>query len=143
MTKRRDLLDPAVSYGAMDDSDRYSLIRSVRKGIGFSRFERIVRHSPFSLADWCYFLHISPRTMQRYEKGNKAFGALHSEKIVEIMLLYKQGYEVFGDEEKFRSWLETENVALGRIKPKDLLDSSFGVHLLKDELTRIEHGVLA
>ena len=58
-------------------------------------------------------------------------------------MLNKYGIEVFDDQDKFNVWLLTKNVALGGIKPKDLLDSSFGIQLLKDELTRIEHGVLA
>ena len=58
-------------------------------------------------------------------------------------MLYKKGTEVFGTKEKFNSWIETENLALGKIKPKQLLDNTFGINLLKDELTRIEYGVLA
>jgi putative toxin-antitoxin system antitoxin component (TIGR02293 family) len=58
-------------------------------------------------------------------------------------MLYYYGIEVFGGQERFNTWLTTKNTALGGIKPKDLLDSSFGIQMLKDELTRIEHGVLA
>ena len=57
--------------------------------------------------------------------------------------MYKKGAEVFGNEPKFDLWLNTENLALGNIKPKSLFDSTFGINLLIDELTRIEHGVLA
>ena len=59
------------------------------------------------------------------------------------MLIYKLGVNVFGDKEKFISWSETKNLALGGVKPKELLDNTFGISLLKDELTRIEHGILA
>jgi len=57
--------------------------------------------------------------------------------------LLEKGAEVFGNEPKFDLWLNTENLALGNIKPKSLFDSTFGINLLIDELTRIEHGVLA
>ena len=50
---------------------------------------------------------------------------------------------VFGGSTGFNTWLDTESLALGRVKTKSLLDSSFGIGLLKDELGRIEHGVLA
>ena len=40
-------------------------------------------------------------------------------------------------------WLDAENIALGGVKPKSLLDSTFGIEIVKDELTRIEHGILA
>ena len=88
-------------------------------------------------------MHVSERTMQRYQKEKRSFDSLQSEKFLEIVLLYKKGTEVFGTKEKFNSWIETENLALGKIKPKQLLDNTFGINLLKDELTRIEYGVLA
>jgi len=31
----------------------------------------------------------------------------------------------------------------GSLKPKSLLDSSFGIRMISDQLGRIEHGVLA
>ncbi|MCH8317933.1 MAG: DUF2384 domain-containing protein [Bacteroidetes bacterium] len=58
----------------------------------------------------------------------------------EIIIL---GLDVFVDSQKFNTWLESQNIALGGIKPKDLLDNTFGINMIKDELSRIEHGVLA
>jgi putative toxin-antitoxin system antitoxin component (TIGR02293 family) len=62
---------------------------------------------------------------------------------LQIEILYSKGEEVFGDRENFTKWLETNNLALGDILPLDLLKTSFGIQLLIDEFTRIEHGVLA
>jgi putative toxin-antitoxin system antitoxin component (TIGR02293 family) len=62
---------------------------------------------------------------------------------LQIEILYSKGEEVFGDRKNFTKWLETKNLALGDILPLDLLRTSFGIQLLMDELTRIEHGVLA
>lgn len=62
---------------------------------------------------------------------------------LEIALLYLKGLDVFVDSQKFNTWLESQNIALGGIKPKDLLDNTFGINMIKDELSRIEHGVLA
>ena len=58
-------------------------------------------------------------------------------------MLYNLGTEIFGDKVKFDSWLESDNIALGGQKPKAFLDNTFGIGLLKDELIRIEQGVLA
>ena len=63
--------------------------------------------------------------------------------IMQIEILHSKGEEVFGSRENFSTWLETENLALGNIIPRDLLKNSFGINLLMDELVRIEHGVLA
>jgi putative toxin-antitoxin system antitoxin component (TIGR02293 family) len=138
-----DIFNPQVSYGSMDDTNVLSLIEIVRQGIKFSIFNSFAGKSPFSLNEWSTFLHLSERTMQRYKREKRTFDSLQSEKILEIALLYKKGIEVFGNAEKFNSWLETENLALGKIIPKKLFDNSFGIHLLKDELTRIEYGILA
>ena len=81
--------------------------------------------------------------MQRYKKEEATFDVIHSERIIHLTLLFKYGIEVFGTKEKFKSWLETDILALGNIKPNQLLDNSFGIDLVKDELGRIEHGILA
>jgi putative toxin-antitoxin system antitoxin component (TIGR02293 family) len=137
------LYEPSVAYNTLDDNSVYGLISLVRNGIRFPVFERFVALSPFSLPEWSSFLHLSERTIQRYKKESKTFDALQSERIVEIKLLYNYGSMVFGSSAAFNSWLDSENLALGKVKPKSLLDSSFGIGLLKDELGRIEHGVLA
>lgn len=138
-----NLLDTKSAYNSVDDKDVLSLIEAVRQGVKFSAFFNFANNGPFSINEWSGFLHLSERTMQRYKREKKTFDSLQSEKILEIALLYKKGTEVFGTGEKFNTWLTSENVALGSVKPKDLFDSSFGINLLKDELGRIEYGVLA
>lgn len=138
-----DIFDPKVTYNSIDDKNVLSLIEIVRQGIKYPTFSVFASKSPFSLFEWSTFLHLSERTMQRYQREKRTFDSLQSEKILEIVLLYKKGIEVFGNADKFNSWLETENLVLGKIKPKMLFDNSFGINLLKDELIRIEYGVLA
>ena len=135
--------EAAVSYQALGNKNIISLIHTVRQGISFAAFMNLVDRSPFNLSEWSVFLHLSERTMQRYKKEEKKFDPIHSEKILEITMLYRKGAEVFGDAERFSSWLNANSIALGNIKPKDLLDNSFGISLLKDELGRIEYGVLS
>jgi putative toxin-antitoxin system antitoxin component (TIGR02293 family) len=141
MAKTLSLL-PEVSMDNVDDNTILYVINEVRKGIAYSSFINAVRNVPLTLKEWSEILDLSERTLQRYKKEKRAFDTLQSEKIVQVTLLAKYGREVFGDEKKFNSWLDTENMSIGKVKPKDLLDSSFGIDLLKDELTRIEHGIL-
>ena len=141
--KKHILEEPAITYNALDDRNALILINAIKKGINYSFFERLAKNIPFTLHEWAAFLHVSERSLQRYRKDKSSFNAITSERIVEITMLNKYGIEVFGGQERFNTWLTTKNTALGGIKPKDLLDSSFGIQMLKDELTRIEHGVLA
>jgi len=143
MANKFELKEPLITYATLDDSNAYSLINAIKKGINFSFFERLAKNIPFTLSEWSSFLHLSERSLQRYKKDKGTFNAVSSEKIIEITMLNKYGIEVFGDQDRFNTWLKTKNVALGGIKPKELLDSSFGIQILKDELTCIEHGVLA
>ena len=135
--------DSAVSYNTLDDARLISLIDTVRKGISFPVFSSLVSHGPFSIIEWSAFLHLSERTLQRYRKEKKRFDPIHSEKIVEITMLFNLGAEIFGNKTRFDTWLSSDNIALGGQKPKTFLDNTFGIGLLKDELMRIEQGVLA
>ena len=130
-------------FDTVDDKDIPYLIRTSRKGIDYSFFQKIVGTNLFTFNEWSNYLHVSERTLQRYRKEKRTFDPIQSERILEISLFIKLGIEVFGNIEKLNSWLITDNLALGNIKPKELLDNTFGIGLLKDELTRIEYGVLA
>jgi len=138
-----EIFDPMIAYGSIDEINSLSLVNMVRRGVGFKAFDKFANKSPFSQNEWSTYLHLSERTMQRYRNEQKTFDPLQSEKIIEIALFYNKGIEVFGTAEKFNSWLATDNLALGKIKPKMLLDNSFGINMLRDELSAIEYGILA
>jgi putative toxin-antitoxin system antitoxin component (TIGR02293 family) len=138
-----EIFEPLVTYGSIDDIHTLSLVEMVRQGIGYEAFHKFADRSPFSFREWSSYLHLSERSMQRYRNEKKTFDPLQSEKIIEIALLYNKGIEVFGNSDRFDAWLTTENLSLGNIRPKTLLDNSFGIHMVKDELIRIEYGVLA
>jgi len=138
--------EPAMAYarsGNLTTGNKTVLMKVIRGGIEFDQFQKMVSKYPFSLEEWSSFLHLSERTIQRYKKEDKNFDALQSEKILQISLLYQRGVEVFGDQNNFDIWLDSINIALGNIKPKELLDNAFGIALLEEELTHIEHGILA
>lgn len=137
--------EPAIAYGYQnfDDSGIFAMVEAVRRGISFKSFEAISKKFPFNMQNWADFLHVSGKTMARYQKEDKTFDALQTERILQIELLYSRGLDIFGSEDYFMRWLQSDSLALGRKKPQEMLDSSFGISLLMDELTRIEHGVLA
>ena len=143
MSTSTNTLYKKISSLPVDDKNMLSLIHATREGIKFPVFMTIARQSPFDLQRWSSFLHLSLTTMLRYQKKNRRFDSPQSERIIQIALVYKKGLNVFGDKEKFYLWLETKNRALGKTKPMELLDNAFGITMLTDELSRIEHGVLA
>lgn len=64
-------------------------------------------------------------------------------KTEEIENLYGKGYNTFGSVENFETWLNSESIALGGVKPKDLLDDVDGIEKVINEIIRIDHGVLS
>lgn len=133
----------AYSYKSVDDKNVLGLIDTVRQGVPYEEFEKIFRDGPFTLQEWANFLQISERTIQRNQKEKKAFQPAQSERIIEIAMLYQYGVEVFGDKENFNTWLNAKSIALGGRVPRELLDTRWGLGMVRDELGRIEQGVLA
>ena len=143
MSTNFTLREPIVTYNTFNGKDAFLIINAIKEGILYAFFEQLAKISSFTIRDWSRFLHLSERSMQRYKKEGGRFGAVSSEKILEITMLYKFGVEVFGDKNNFNTWINLDNIALGGLKPKELLDTSFGIAIVKEELIKIEHGVLA
>ncbi|MDO6472154.1 MbcA/ParS/Xre antitoxin family protein [Maribacter sp. 1_MG-2023] len=61
----------------------------------------------------------------------------------EIQKLNKFGNEVFGDNTNFEKWLNSKSITLGNVEPKSFLKTFEGIQLVKDELGRIEHGIIS
>lgn len=131
------------TYTAADDNNLLDIIEVVRTGISPADFSELAQKVPFTIAEWADYLQLSERTIQRNQKEKKAFQPIQSEKIVELAMLYNYGVAVFGNKNSFDIWLDAKSIALDGRRPKELLDTNFGISLVKDELGRIEHGILA
>ena len=137
------LNDPMIGYASLDDSRLHQLLSKSRVGIPYEAFQSFLKRLAFTFQDWSSFLHVSERTLQRYGQSNKAFNAPHSERILQILMIEKLGIEVFGTSLQFHAWLNAKNIALGGVNPKSLLNNTFGIEAVKNELGRIQYGVLA
>ena len=65
-----EIFDPQVAYDSIDSSTAFSLIELVRHGIGFAAFDKFADKSPFSINEWCTYLHLSERTCSATEVKN-------------------------------------------------------------------------
>src|SRR5690606_7516547 len=122
-------------------TDRLMMTTVVQSGISYRFFEKIQRIAPFTENEWADFLELSTKTLNRYKMENRHFKTLHSEKIMELAEVTREGLEIFGDAGLFQQWLHTANYALGNKKPMDLLKDSYGKELVLKELTHINHGI--
>lgn len=123
-------------------SNKLLVVQVIRKGIPYSLFTVIQHLTPFTINDWASYLDLSGKSLIRYQQQDKAFKSIHTEKIIELAEVSILGLEIFGDNKKFKLWLETPNYALGNLKPFDLLRDSYGKEMIIGELTRIDHGIL-
>ncbi len=120
------------------------LIYSIRQGLPYKLFNKIKKITPFTEDDWAEYLNVSKKTLHRHSfEENYSFKPIHSEKIIELAEVTNFGKEVFDSIEQFYSWLNTPCLAVGNLKPAELLKDSYGKELVMGELNRIEHGIFA
>jgi putative toxin-antitoxin system antitoxin component (TIGR02293 family) len=124
-------------------SNKMLMISAIKRGIPYSLFDLIKGVTPFTESEWSELLNISTKSLHRYKKETKRFKPIHSEKIIEMAEVTELGEKVFGDKEKFKLWLNAESLALGKVKPIELLQHSYGKDLVIRELIHIEHGIFA
>ncbi len=86
-------------------------------------------------------LGISAETWQLYA-DEQLMSKEVGEKALQLIWLYKEGEDVFGNPEKFQHWMNTSNLLFQGKKPIELLDTRIGFQVIQDELTRIDYGVL-
>jgi putative toxin-antitoxin system antitoxin component (TIGR02293 family) len=126
-----------INYFAYSDIE---LINTIKKGISKKTMDRTMVMMSLSLEEMSGILHISERTLRRYD--NQTFlNTEQSERIVELNRLYSVGIEVFGTLDIFKQWMDSPIRALANKKPKEFLDTSVGIKMLHSLLGRIEQGV--
>lgn len=146
-----DTLDARERFSTSDKmtyrkvfKDKLLVAKAVKSGVPYIVWEEVKSNSIFDDNDWAGLLGVNVRTLQRYknQKGFK-FQTLQGEKIFEVAEVMSLGKEVFNDNSKFYSWLNTPSYSLGDVKPIELIDTSYGIEIIKSELYAIDYGVFA
>ncbi len=122
--------------------NRLDLIELSNRGVSKSALSHLAKYMRFSMSQMAELLPVTERTLQRYAP-NEHFNRVVSEQILQIAEVAARGAEVFEDRDKFLSWMNHPNSALGIRTPMSLLSSRFGTEMVLDELGRIEHGVFS
>ena len=125
------LNEPSEAYGSVD------YFAMANSEITKNYIKQVLSISKLGLTELIDILPISIDTYKRKSNFNPSV----TEKILEIEEVYHKGLDAFGD--GFHSWMNTRNIALGSVLPKELLVNSFGIRRLLDQIGRMEHGVLA
>jgi putative toxin-antitoxin system antitoxin component (TIGR02293 family) len=121
---------------------RMDLIDLSRKGVSKEALLVLAKFMGLPVSQMAALLPVTERTIQRYAP-KEHFDRVVSENILHLAEVAARGLAVFEDHESFKAWIDQPSTALGGRSPKSLLPSRFGIDMVLDELTRIEHGVAA
>ena len=148
--------EPAVAYGYTNNllsnlfgtpghfnlmSD-FDILNTSRKGLAKRALMALAKEISLTLQEFANIMHISERTLQRYE-DDEIIKTEYTEKAIELARLYTRGEEVFGSLDKFKIWMKTPLHVFKGETPVSLLDTSIGFDMIFKELGRIEYGIFA
>lgn len=123
-------------------NSRYNYWKMMKAGLGSESITHFIEHSTLSQKEIARLLNVSERTIQRL-LPEQTISFTSSEKLIELARLFYKGIDVFGEKEKFLTWLHRDNIAFKGEKPIDLMVASLGIDMVYDELARIEHGIFS
>ncbi|WP_295795669.1 antitoxin Xre-like helix-turn-helix domain-containing protein [Mucilaginibacter sp.] len=123
-------------------SNDFDIINLARKGFSKGTLLALAKKISLNLQELANILHISERTLQRYD-DNEIIKLEYAEKAVELARLYTRGEEVFGSIDKFKLWIKAPSLIFNGEAPVTILDTSAGFDMIFRELGRIEHGIFA
>jgi putative toxin-antitoxin system antitoxin component (TIGR02293 family) len=118
----------------------FEKIDAIKEGVSKEELENLKNGAELDYDTLAKLLNVAKATLHS-KKGKAKFDQYISERIFLIADLYSYGYEVFGNRQKFNSWMKTENAALAGITPLNLVDTLYGVEEVKHLIGRIAYGV--
>lgn len=130
-----------LNLGKRITSD-FDILELTRRGLPKQALIALSKKISFTFPELANVMHISERTLQRFE-DNAMVKPEYAEKAIELAKLYARGEEVFGSLDRFKTWMKTPLLVFKNQTPVSLLDTSIGFTLVFNELGRIEHGLFA
>ena len=128
------LSEPVAAYHSSAD-----IISSIRSGISREAVLDFCRRIGRSLTALSKVLPASYSLLTK----RKVYDAQVSERVMQIADLYASGLKVFGDIDHLNRWLDTPAPQVHGQRPFDLLDTAYGIGLVKQWIHRIDHGLPA
>jgi len=124
-------------------SNPVTLVLRAVQGLSVSFFDGLLQLTALTKSQLAAFIDTTPKTLDNYRLRKHKLGRTESEQLLQLLSLYKKGYEIFSSSEAFNQFLQLQAPGLGKIIPFDLLYTQSGINLVMEELIRIEFGALA
>jgi putative toxin-antitoxin system antitoxin component (TIGR02293 family) len=127
--------------GALKLLSDIEVVKTARAGITKETINEIIRNTGMTQVEFAKYINLTTRAIQRKDNHEKLSINI-SEKALLISNLYSRGSQLFEGIDNFKEWMNTSNLALGNVKPKEYLDTFSGIEYLMEELGRIEYGFM-
>lgn len=124
-------------------TDAFALVMQARTGVPAKTAFAVATLLQFSTDELADLLHLTTKTLRAYRDANKRLAPGASEQVLKLLALAHQGAEVFGDVTAFRRWLGKSAYGLDEQAPLTLLQTSGGIDLVAEEVSRIAYGDFA
>ena len=111
----------------------------VRKKVKRSTLVKLMKETDITLEEMAEIMDMNKAIITSVD--NKKLDQNQSEKAVLIERLYKRGEEVFESRQLFKQWMNSKVKSLENKKPKEYLDTVYGINLITDEIERLAYGV--
>ncbi len=123
--------------------DKIAIVLSSRRGVDAMLFFDLAELSGYKREEIAPLFDTSLKTLLRYKETKRKLSPTAGELGLKMLALFQHGEAIFGTIAEFRSWLDVPAYGLGNQRPFDLMQTSGGIDLIDDELSRIEFGALA
>jgi putative toxin-antitoxin system antitoxin component (TIGR02293 family) len=138
----------AAPYGfaalvGLASRDLLELQKQVEKGLSYRALVRFQRILSISLQELAELVRITPRTLTR-RRGQGRLQPEESDRLLRASRIFAQALQLFeGDAESARGWLKAPQVALGGLRPFDMIKTDIGAREVESLIGRLEHGISA
>lgn len=123
--------------------DQFWVVEEAAAGVPASAVMDLIDMTHLNKSFIAGMLNLSTKTIDRYLKGDKLLTPSSGELMLKLFSLFKKGEKIFGNADEFQKWIEKPAYGLGYKIPKELMQTSSGIDLVQDEITRIAYGDLA
>jgi putative toxin-antitoxin system antitoxin component (TIGR02293 family) len=123
--------------------DQFWVVEEAAAGVPASAVMDLIELTHLNKSFIAGMLNLSTKTIDRYLKGEKLLTPSSGELMLKLFSLFKKGEKLFGSTDEFQKWIDKPAYGLGYKIPKELMQTSSGIDLIRDELIRIAYGDLA
>ncbi len=120
--------------------DRFWMVEEAASGVPVSAVFDLIQLTHLHKSFFAGMLNLSTKTLDRYRQGEKHLNPSSSELMLKLFSVFKKGEKIFGNSTEFQKWIEKPAYGLGLKVPKELMQTSFGIDLILEELERIAYG---